>query len=73
MITAQDVRKEMDKAREIIDNKETSVQDKLNSLLKLLTVVLKMLLNVRTNQSMIMGKLGIEKIKSKQPDKKEDK
>lgn len=73
MITAQDVREEIKKAKEIVDNKEATVQEKLNSLLKLITVVLKMLLNIRTNQSMIMGKLEIEKIKPKQQEKSEKK
>jgi len=72
MITAQDVREEMKKAKEVIDDANATVQTKINSLLKLITVVLKMLLNVRTNQSMIMGKLGVEKIKPKQPEEKEN-
>ena len=65
MIRAEHVREEVQNAKKVIENPDSSVDDKLNVLFKLITVVLKVVLNVRTNTTLVMKELKVQPIDSK--------
>ena len=61
MITSKDVRYELDEAKKVIESNAT-VDDKIKSLYKLLTVCIKIALSIRSNSKQIMTATGAEKI-----------
>jgi len=71
MITREDINEEMATAEKIIKDPKIKVDEKIVSLFKLLTIVIKLALNVRTNTTLIMDKVGAEKITPKKPEDKE--
>jgi hypothetical protein len=58
MITAKHVREEVDATGKVIADPKASVSDKLSAVYKLLTVVLKVDMSIRTNTKLIMDKTG---------------
>ena len=63
MITSKDIELELNQAEKIIKDPGTDVNAKINVLWKLLTVSIKVLVNIRSNSALIMKKLGVELIK----------
>lgn len=60
MITGKHVRLELEETGKVIANPEATVTEKLSAVYKLLTVVLKMEVSIRTNTKLIMQKTGAE-------------
>ena len=58
MITGKHVREELDATGKVIADPKATVEDKLQAIYKLLTVVLKVDLSIRTNTKLIMDKTG---------------
>lgn len=71
MIAGTDVRKELNNAEKIIKNPDLSVHDKLMALWRCISVGVRLALNLRSNQTRIMDKLGIPK--EQKSEKKEEK
>ena len=69
MITSKDIKSEVENAEKIIKDPKVDVNTKIGVLFTLNTVLIKILVNVRTNTSLIMKHLGIEMMKP--TDKKE--
>ena len=63
MITSKDVRKEMEIAEKAGKGKPIEV------VIKLLCVILKVLLSIRTNTKLIMGKVDAKPIEARRDDK----
>ena len=63
MITGTDVKQEIKKAQDVVNNVTATVDDKLKAVVKLLEIVLKVELGTRLNVVKIMEKLEIEKVK----------
>jgi len=74
MITSKDIKSEVENAEKIIKDPKVDVNTKIGVLFTLNTVLIKILVNVRTNTSLIMKHLGISLIKNptKADDKKEE-
>lgn len=74
MITSKDIREEQEKANKIITDPKVDVNSKVVALFTFNNVMLKLLVNIRTNTSLIMKHLGISLIKNptKADDKKEE-
>ncbi len=74
MITGKDVRYELDETKKVIDDPKATVEDKLKAIYKLLTVVLKVDLSIRTNTKILMEKTGAKPLPPrKRSEKKEEK
>ena len=58
MITGKHVREEVDATGKVMADPKASVSEKLEAVYKLLTVVLKVDLSIRTNTKLIMEKTG---------------
>jgi len=71
MITSKDIKEEQEKASKIIVDPKADVNSKVIALFAFNNVMLKLLVNIRTNTSLIMKHLGIELIKN--PVQKENK
>jgi len=74
MITSKDIKEEQEKAAKIIVDPKADVNSKVIALFTFNNVMLKLLVNIRTNTSLIMKHLGISLIKNptKADDKKEE-
>ena len=70
MITGKHVREEMEATQKIIDDPKVQGPDKIKAVYKLITVVLKVVLSVRTNTKLIMDKIGAKPLP---PRKRDDK
>jgi PBP1b-binding outer membrane lipoprotein LpoB len=70
MITRDDVKFEMEKAEKFMEDCKDSFQ---KVVVKLLTVILKVAMNIRTNTTLIMDKLEIKKIAPKKPGETQEK
>ncbi len=72
MITAKHVREELEATKKVIDDPKATVQDKLGAIYKLITVVLKVDLSIRTNTKLIMDKTGAKPLvpRKKEQEKK---
>ena len=68
MITGRHAKEEMIKARKVIEDKKTSVEQKLQALDKVVEVTLKVVLNIRTDVVKVMENLGIELVKPRKRD-----
>lgn len=64
MITSKDIKSEVDNAEKIINDPKVDVNVKIGTLFVLNTVIIKLLVNIRTNTSLIMEHLGIALIKN---------
>jgi len=75
MITGKDARFELDATGKIFADPKATVEDKLQAIYKLLTVVLKMDVSIRTNTKLIMDKTGAKPLppRRRSEEKKEDK
>ncbi len=71
MITSKDIKTEVENAEKIIKDPKADVNSKIGVLFTLNTVMIKIMVNIRTNTSLIMKHLGIEMMKP--IDKKEEK
>lgn len=58
MITGKDVRYELEATGKVIDDPKATVTEKLSAVYKLLTVVLKVDLSIRSNTKLIMDATG---------------
>jgi len=63
MIKSGDVKLEVKKAQDIVNDPNASIEDKLKAVVKLQEVALKVALGTRLNVVKIMEKLEIEKVK----------
>ena len=57
MIRAEHVREEMRNGKKVIEDPKATVEDRVNVCFKLITVLLKVVLSVRTNTKLIMDKV----------------
>ena len=74
MITGKDVRYELEATGKVLDDPKATVEDKLKAIYKLLTVVLKVDLSIRTNTKILMEKTGAKPLPPrKRSEKKEEK
>ena len=72
MITGKHVREELKATADVIDDPKADVNAKLGAIYKLITVVLKVGLSVRTNTKLIMDKTGVKLLPPRQQNKAED-
>jgi len=74
MITGKDVRYELEATGKVLDDPKATVEDKLKAIYKLLTVVLKVDLSIRTNTKLIMDATGAKPLPPrKRSEKREEK
>ncbi len=73
MITGKDARFEMDATGKVFTDPKATVEDKLKAIYKLLTVVLKMDVSIRTNTKLIMEKTGAKPLPPRHRNEKEEK
>jgi len=72
MITSEDIKKEVDETGKLINDSKADVNSKFKALWKLITVVLKVVVNTRTNTSLIMTKVGAKPIEPKKKESGKD-
>jgi len=72
MITSRDVRKEMEIAEKKAKDPKLGVRELIVVLIKLITVLLKVILSVRVNTKLLMLKMGVKPIISKRKEVKKD-
>jgi hypothetical protein len=72
MITSRDVRKEMEIAEKKVKDPKIGVRELIAVLIKLVTVLLKVILSVRVNTKLLMVKMGVKPIVSKRNEVKKD-
>ncbi len=75
MITGKHVREELDATGKVIADPKATVSEKLDAVYKLLTVVLKVDMSIRTNTKLIMEKTGAKPLppRTRNEEKKEEK
>ena len=72
MITSKDVRVELRLAKEIVDDPEAKMEDKIKALLKIQEVSIKIALSTRVSLVKVMEKLGVEKVKPRKREEKKE-
>jgi len=72
MIKSADVKQEVKKAQDIVNDPNATTEDKLKAIVKLQEVELKVALGTRLNVVKIMEKLEIEKVKPQVSNEKKD-
>jgi len=74
MITGKHVREEVDSNGKIVDDPKSTILDVAKAIYKILTVVLKVCLSIRTNTKLIMEKTGAKPLPPrKRSEKREEK
>ena len=71
MITSKDVRVELKAAKVIVDDPNAKMEDKVKALLKIMEVSIKVALSTRVSLVKVMEKLGVEKVKPRKREEKE--
>ena len=68
MITGKHVREELEATQKVIDDPKATTSDKLGAIYKLITVVLKVDLSIRTNTKLTMDATGAKPLPPRKRD-----
>jgi len=67
MLSTGDLYKEIGLMEDVLKKEKLSDTELLKAILKSLVLSLKLVHNIRTNSVLVMEKMGVEKVKTKQP------